>query len=118
MWQVAPERDTPAAPAKRGKTAHFQEEIAIFLDELRSLAHEQDVTIDNQAIGAVSKTQSYRSVPVTFDTRSMWPALIAFLQKVQSPDQFTVFESANIQIDAEDPSKMRGRFKIARWYAP
>ena len=36
--QMPPERDTPAAPAQRGKTAHFQKKVAIFLAELRGLA--------------------------------------------------------------------------------
>ena len=103
---------------KQPKLANESTAGVQLLDQIRSLAHEQDVTIENPAIGAPAKTQWYRSVPVTVETRSTWPALIAFLQKVQAPEQFMVFESANIQIDAEDPSKMRGRFKIARWYAP
>ena len=36
--QVAPERDSAAAPAKWGETANFQEKIAVFLAEFRSLA--------------------------------------------------------------------------------
>jgi hypothetical protein len=37
---------------------------------------------------------------------------------VQAPDAFIVFESANIAIDSSDPTQMRGKFKVARWYAP
>jgi hypothetical protein len=29
-----------------------------------------------------------------------------------------VFESVNLQIDSADPTMMRGKFKIARWFAP
>jgi hypothetical protein len=29
-----------------------------------------------------------------------------------------VFESVQLQIDGSDPTMMRGKFKIARWFAP
>ena len=44
--------------------------------------------------------------------------LIAFLHDLQAPGQFVALETANLKIDATDPTQLRGRFKIARWYAP
>ena len=38
MRKIGAERDAPAAPAKRRKSAHFQKKIAIFLAELRGFA--------------------------------------------------------------------------------
>jgi len=55
---------------------------------------------------------------VMVDTHSSWPDLIGFLYAVQKPDQFIVCESANLQVDPADQTKMLGHFKIARWYAP
>ena len=88
------------------------------LDQIRDFARPHEVTLENPAISTPARTQWYHSVSVTVETRSSWQGLIQFLQTAQAPGQFVVFESANVQIDANDPSQMRGRFKIARWYAP
>jgi hypothetical protein len=37
---------------------------------------------------------------------------------VQRPQEFVVFENVNLAIDGNDPTMMRGKFKIARWFAP
>jgi hypothetical protein len=37
---------------------------------------------------------------------------------VQQPESFVVFESVTLNIDPADPTQMRGKFKIARWFAP
>ena len=88
------------------------------LDAVRELARAHEVTLENPVIGQPGKTQWARSVSVNVETRSSWDSLIAFLQAAQKPDAFIIFESANLQIDAGDASQMRGRFRIARWYAP
>jgi len=88
------------------------------LDLVRALAKKHDVTLVNEVFGGVSKNESYRSVPVMMDTHSAWPNLIGLLYELQKPDQFIVCESANIQVDPGDPTKMLGHFKIARWYSP
>jgi hypothetical protein len=43
---------------------------------------------------------------------------VRFLHDVQQPEGFVVFESVNLQIEPSDPTMMRGKFKIARWFAP
>ena len=88
------------------------------LNVVSGLAKEHGVLIDNQVFGGVAKSAAYKSVPVSLDTHSTWPALIQFLYALQKPDQFIVCEAANIQVDPGDPTKMLGHFKIARWYAP
>lgn len=88
------------------------------LDSIKKVAKKTDVVLENPSIGSPIKTTLYRSVPVNIETKSSWSALIAFLQAMQQPEEFIVFESANIAIDAADASMMRGKFKIARWYAP
>jgi hypothetical protein len=37
---------------------------------------------------------------------------------VQQPEAFIVFENVTLSIDSNDPTMMRGKFKIARWFAP
>lgn len=103
---------------KQPKLANESSAGVALLDQIREFARANDVTLENQVIGQPGKTQWYRSVTVNVETRSSWESLIAFLQAVQKPDAFIIFENANLQIDAGDASKMRGRFKIARWYAP
>jgi hypothetical protein len=88
------------------------------LDLIRALAKKHNVSLENEVFGGVAKSTWYRSVPLALDTHSSWPDLISFLYAVQRPDQFIVCESANIQVDPSDPTKMLGHFKIARWYAP
>ena len=88
------------------------------LDSVRDLAKKHNVTTENEVLGVLAKSTWYRSVPITLDTHSSWSDLIAFLYALQKPDQFTVCESANIQLDPSDPAKMSGHFKIGRWYAP
>lgn len=41
-----------------------------------------------------------------------------FLYEMQAPERFIVFESANLQIDQDDKTQIRGKFRIAKWYAP
>ena len=88
------------------------------LEQIKQIAKGNEVLLENQAWGTLEKTAFYRSVPVTLETKSSWPELIAFLRTAQQPDQFLVFEKANVQIDPGDPARMRGKFTIARWYLP
>ena len=88
------------------------------LDQIKGVAKQFDIVLENPAIGTPAKGKSYRSVPVNIETKCSWEALIKFLAAIQKPDQFIVFESANIRIEPSDPSLMRGKFRIARWYAP
>lgn len=104
--------------SKQPKLTNETTDYVQLLDQLRDLAKQHDMTLENPTAGSPEKAQWYHSVSVNVETRSSWPALIAFLQAVQTPERFMVFESANLQIDAEDATKMHGTFKIARWYAP
>lgn len=88
------------------------------LDQVKEIARKHTVLLDNPAIRVPDRRPEYTSVSVEVETKSPWPALIAFLGEMQAPEQFVVFESVNLKIDATDPAQMRGRFRIARWYAP
>ena len=88
------------------------------LDDVREAARKQTVLIENPVIGAPERKPQYVSVPLNIDTKSSWPALVAFLREMQAPDAFLVFESATVQVDAADKTQMRGKFRIAKWFAP
>jgi hypothetical protein len=114
LWAA---RDT-ALTARQPKLANENAAGVELLDLIGGLAKKHGVTYENPVFGGVVKGQWYRSVPVTLDTHSSWPDLIGFLYALQKPDQFIVCESANIQVDPSDQTKMLGHFKIARWYSP
>ena len=88
------------------------------LDRVKELAKKHAVLLENPALRPAEPQPAYTSVAVEVETKSAWPAVIAFLHELQTPEQFIALENANLKIDAADPTQMRGRFKIARWFAP
>jgi hypothetical protein len=93
-------------------------EASILLDQLKQVAAKYDVLIQNPAIGSGETTPNHQTVFASIETKSPWPPLVHFLYDVQQPDAFVVFENVNLAIDNSDPTMMRGKFKIARWFAP
>ena len=94
------------------------EEASTLLDQLKQIAGKYEVLIENPAIGSGESTPTHQAVFASIETSSHWPELVHFLYDVQQPDAFVVFESVNLAIDGNDPTMMRGKFKIARWFAP
>jgi hypothetical protein len=88
------------------------------LDELKRVAGKYDILIENPAIGPGETTPTHQAVFASIETKSEWPPLVHFLYEVQQPESFIAFDSVNLMIDSSNPTVMRGRFKIARWYAP
>ena len=93
-------------------------EASALLDQLKEIAGKYNVLIENPAIGSGETTPNHQTVYASIETKSPWPPLIHFLYDVQRPDAFIVFENVNLAIDGSDPTMMRGKFKIARWFAP
>jgi type II secretory pathway component PulM len=88
------------------------------LNQVQQAAAVDGVTVEQPAIGPVERKPTYTSVSVTLDTKSPWKALVLFLAKLQAPGQFIVVETGELQIDQNDLTQMRGKFKISKWYAP
>jgi len=86
--------------------------------QLRPVAAKYNVLLENPQIGSGETTPSHQTVWASFETKSDWPSLVHFLYDVQQPEAFIVFESATLSVDGGDPTKMKGKFKIARWFAP
>jgi len=93
-------------------------EASTLLDQVKEIAGKHNILIEKPAIGAGDSTPDHQSVFASFETKSPWPPLVRFLYDVQKPESFVVFESVQLQIDNTDPTMMRGRFKMARWFAP
>ncbi|HSH38387.1 MAG TPA: hypothetical protein VK993_06350 [Chthoniobacterales bacterium] len=93
-------------------------EASTLLEEVKEIAGKHNVLIENPSLGGVDSTPTHQSTSVSIETKSPWQPLVRFLHDVQQPEGFIVFENVNLQIDSSDPTMMRGKFKIARWYAP
>lgn len=88
------------------------------LDSLKAVCQRHSLTVVSPAIGSVERHPTYASVSVTFETKSPWNSLIGFLHELQSPETFIVLENVDLEVDPADSTRMRGVFRIARWYAP
>jgi hypothetical protein len=93
-------------------------EASALLDQIREIANKYNILVENPAIGTGETTPNHQTVFASIETKSEWPPLVHFLYDVQRPDAFVVFENVNLAIDGNDPTMMRGKFKIARWFAP
>ena len=124
LKQVFSQRDVLAkqeawVKQKQPKLVNRDQAGVALLDEIKAVAKAHEVMLDNQQFGeSIDAQPSYQSVWLMVQTKSTWPNLIAFLNGLQQPDKFIVFEGANLQIDSADPTQMRGKFRIAKWYAP
>ena len=93
-------------------------DASTLLDELKQVASKHKILIENPAIGSGETTPNHQTVFASIETKSPWPPLVHFLYDIQQPESFIVFESVNLAIDSSDPTLMRGKFKVARWFAP
>src|SRR5258708_19062433 len=93
-------------------------EASALLDQVREVAGKYNILVENPAIGTGETTPYHQTVFASIETKSPWPPLVHFLYDVQLPEAFVVFENVNLAIDGNDPTTMRGKFKIARWFAP
>lgn len=93
-------------------------EASTLLDQVKEIAAKHNVLLENPNLGGVESTPNYQATSISIETKSPWQPLVRFLHDVQQPESFIVFESVNLAIDSADPTTMRGKFKIARWFAP
>ena len=93
-------------------------EASALLDQLKEVAEKYNILVENPQIGPGETTPYHQTVFASIETKSPWPPLLHFLYDVQRPDAFIVFENVNLAIDGSDPTMMRGKLKIARWFAP
>ena len=92
-------------------------EASLLLDQIKQVAGKHSVLIESPAIGSGETTPTHQTVYASVETKSPWPPLVHFLYDLQQPESFIVFENVNLAIDSTDPTMMRGKFKIARWFS-
>jgi len=113
IWKKRDEWLQKTQPTMKGA-----EEASTLLDQLKQIAGKYNIVIENPQIGPGESTATHQTVFASIETTSHWPELVHFLYDVQQPDAFIVFESVNLAIDSGDQTMMRGKFKIAKWFAP
>ncbi len=113
MWEKRQAWLKKHQPVSRGP-----EEASKLLDRVKQIAAKRNILISNPAIGTGDATADHQSVYASIETQSPWPPLVQFLYDIQKPEEFIVFEDVNLAIDGTDETLMRGRFKIAKWFAP
>ncbi len=114
LWE---ERDTWL----RGKQPPIENEATAgseLLNQVKSEAKTHSIVIEQPALTNPERHPQYTAVTVTFETKSTWKALVQFLYAMQGPEKFIVLESANLKIDPQDQTQMRGRFRVAKYFAP
>lgn len=86
---------------------------------IKDVAAKHNIVIEGRALGQdVKSAGEYTSAEFTFETVSKWKDLMGFLRDLQSPEKFIVFQHAELKTDANDKTKMRGKFTLAKWFAP
>ncbi len=93
-------------------------EASSLLTQIQQIAGKYSVQIENPQIGSTENAQTHQSVSTSIETKSGWEGVVHFLYDLQKPDSFIACENVNLLIDSSDPTVMRGRFKIAKWFAP
>lgn len=87
------------------------------LEAVREMARRHAVLIDNTTIRTPEPRPNCISVGLDIETKSPWASIVGLLEELQTPNQFIALESANLKVDPNDATQVRGHFKIARWYA-
>jgi hypothetical protein len=88
------------------------------LDYVQNLAKKYSIVLENPSIHSPERRTDCISVVLDVETKSAWSPLVSFLGELQSPEQFVALENVSLKVDGADATQLRGRFKIARWYAP
>jgi hypothetical protein len=93
-------------------------DASTLLDQIKQIAGKHNVLIENPAIGTSEATADRQAVFANVEVKGPWSPLVKFLYELQQPESFIVFETVTLNIDSADPTQMRGKLKIARWFAP
>jgi hypothetical protein len=112
QWKTRQEWLTKHQPAFQSAS-----DASTLLEQVKQIASKHKILIENPSLGAVQTAADHQSVAVSLETKSAWPALVHFLYEVRQPEAFIAFEDVGLSIDGSDPTTMRGRFRIARWFA-
>ncbi len=88
------------------------------LDLTVNVAKKHSMLIQQQAIGGIERRPDFISAPVNLEVKGSWKDLLGFLYELQAPERFIVLEALNLQIDAQDQTKMVAKLRVSRWFQP
>ena len=103
--------------AKQPRLTNPEQTRVQLLEQIKEVARANEVLLESPELGDLEVQGTYRAVSVKVSTKSSWASMVKFLHAMQQPDRFIVFESANIQVDPGNATRMACNFKIAKWYA-
>ena len=88
------------------------------LGRVKEVADKHKVLVSGQELGEPKRGPHYISAEIkNVEAKCTWENLIAFLVEMQKPEEFIVFENANIEVDKENKTEFKATFRIAKWYA-
>ena len=98
---------------------------ANLLDQVQQFARASTVIVTNPQIKPPAVTfgetrpagTDYQAVTVEIETQSDFDGVKKFMQLLQQPQNFLVFDLVTLRSDT-DPNVIRGHFQISKWYAP
>ena len=102
---------------KQPKLTNPEQAGVQLLDQIKEIARTHEVALESPELGSVESQPFSRSVSVQFTAKCSWANLVKFLHAMQAPERFIVFDTATLQVDPSNASRMVCRFKIAKWYA-
>lgn len=122
MWK----QRTDWLKAKQPVLTNYSRAGSDLLVEIQTAARANQVTINTFQItplppliaGERTAKAEHPSASVAVETQSDWSSLVRFLTTVQRPEGFLVFDKATLRSDQNDPTRMKGSFTIAKWFAP
>jgi hypothetical protein len=95
------------------------------LNQIQQFARASGVIVTNPQIKPLpppsesrgTGSADYQAVTVEVETQSGWAGAKKFIEAMQQPENFLVFDLATLRSDP-DPAIIRGHFQISKWYAP
>lgn len=103
--------------AKLAKLENRDEAPSDLRKAITEIAAKHNITLEKTLLGEPETKPQFARVSVTFETKSKWKDLVEFIRDLQAPGQFIVLESLKLNIDETDKTQMRGRFRVAKWFA-
>ncbi len=122
MWK----QRTDWLKAKQPVLTNYNRAGSDLLVQIQTAARANQVIINTFQItplplaiaGERAAKPDYQTVSVSVETQSDWSALVQFLASLQRPEEFVVLEKARLSSDQNDPTRMKGSFTVAKWFAP
>ena len=82
------------------------------------VAKKSNVIIESPAPSLPSNQPGRTTLALRFEAKGPWDAMFNFLADLQGPDKFTAIENAELKVNREDKTQLKGTLSVARWFAP